>query len=130
MCTKVRCVKCDGKGHIAAFGHYAGGVCFMCYGSGNLSNDLDAERATLSDDNRKRAHWIMAATDADFARMTFKQLEAARTFAHMPCPGFPDLYAAWMAKGDDYFFAAQEVAYHASMAKFAADCGQPWLNSR
>ena len=28
------CGKCDGKGRICGFDHYAGGVCFQCNGSG------------------------------------------------------------------------------------------------
>lgn len=32
----VACPKCDGKGYIRAFGHYAGGVCFDCGGAGTF----------------------------------------------------------------------------------------------
>lgn len=38
MATKlVECSKCDGNGKIAAFGHYAAGVCFVCAGTGTVS---------------------------------------------------------------------------------------------
>ena len=34
---KYPCYRCSGKGHIAAFGHVLGGVCFKCGGSGKQS---------------------------------------------------------------------------------------------
>lgn len=32
------CGKCDGRGRIDAFGHYARGVCFWCDGTGKIQN--------------------------------------------------------------------------------------------
>lgn len=31
------CIKCDGSGHINAFGHIIGGKCFLCNGTGKIS---------------------------------------------------------------------------------------------
>lgn len=35
MTQKIQdCERCHGTGHIARFGHYAGGLCFACMGNG------------------------------------------------------------------------------------------------
>lgn len=33
------CAKCDGKGRISGFAHYADGVCFQCGGAGTFAQD-------------------------------------------------------------------------------------------
>ena len=42
------CGRCDGRGEIGAFAHYAGGVCFACGGTGELEVDPVASPATTS----------------------------------------------------------------------------------
>jgi DnaJ-class molecular chaperone len=33
----VRCDRCGGRGHIPAYNHVQGGVCFQCWGSGVMT---------------------------------------------------------------------------------------------
>jgi hypothetical protein len=40
------CGRCDGRGKIGAFAHYAGGVCFACGGTGELELDPEVKPAT------------------------------------------------------------------------------------
>jgi hypothetical protein len=40
------CGRCDGRGKIGAFAHYAGGVCFACGGTGELELDPAVSSAT------------------------------------------------------------------------------------
>jgi hypothetical protein len=42
------CGKCDGKGRIGAFSHYAGGVCFWCKGTGRLEIKASEAPSTVS----------------------------------------------------------------------------------
>lgn len=43
----VTCPKCDGKGHLAGFAHYANGVCFECSGAGTVEIDWLAPNKKL-----------------------------------------------------------------------------------
>jgi hypothetical protein len=39
------CGRCDGRGKLPAFGHYVGGLCFACSGSGTATMTVTAEDA-------------------------------------------------------------------------------------
>lgn len=43
--TTATCPKCQGKGRIDSFGHYAKGVCFGCAGAGSVKIAKSAKRA-------------------------------------------------------------------------------------
>jgi hypothetical protein len=61
------CDKCEGKGYINGFGHYANGVCFLCEGNGTryvtaheakISAETAARIAAAAVENDKRAAFI------------------------------------------------------------------------
>ena len=47
------CGRCDGRGKIGAFAHYAGGVCFACGGTGELELDPEVKPATSATKDHK-----------------------------------------------------------------------------
>lgn len=51
----IDCPKCDGKGIIRAFGHYASGVCFECGGKGRFEITA-ATPAQIAQAARNNAH--------------------------------------------------------------------------
>ena len=53
--TLYTCGKCDGRGKIQAFSHYANGDCFDCGGTGKLEGDAMSETETA----RHHAHLAM-----------------------------------------------------------------------
>jgi len=111
MKQRIKCQKCDGCGYIEAFGHYAQGVCFDCGGAGTVEVDLDAIRAKLSDDNRRKAEWVIASTPASYERLGYGKLAKIRDFCHAGGSlqvAFPGLLDHWFAVGEAAFQAAQE----------------------
>lgn len=49
------CGKCDGKGRIRAYGHVAGGVCFLCSGHGTLEAPADWREREVKAAKRRAA---------------------------------------------------------------------------
>jgi len=82
------CGKCDGKGYINAFGHYANGVCFDCGGTGKLEvavhialvQELPAPKYTPEQVQRQRA-WLQTCTAAQLARCSWPQIWEAHNLA-------------------------------------------------
>lgn len=113
--TTITCPKCDGLGTIAAFGHYAQGVCFGCNGAGTLKVDLEAKKAALTPYCRERCEFILKATEETWDGLSYARLAKARDFAHSyrMAPGAREAYGAsvleaWRATGEAHFMAAQE----------------------
>lgn len=123
MKTNVNCPKCDGRGHIEAFGHYAQGVCFCCKGRGTIAVDLTETKAELRPETVTRCEFILNADENTFAGLSFARLTNARNFAHAYVmePGaklaFPGVLDAWRQFGEPHFQAAQEV----KLAEFYAN---------
>lgn len=63
------CGRCNGSGHIAAFSHVHGGVCFACDGTGVGSAPSAPPTALAVDDSAERdarvADWIAASPVGD-----------------------------------------------------------------
>jgi len=107
----VSCPKCDGSGHIQAFGHVANGVCFCCKGVGTIEVGTDSQKAELSEDTRRKADWIMQSTEASYAGLSYAKLEKIRNFAYSGFgldQAYPELLAHYREVGEPAFFAAQE----------------------
>jgi len=110
------CFKCDGKGYIEAFGHYAQGVCFACKGSGTLTVNVTAARGDLPADLKTKADFLLAANENTFAGLSYARLANARNFAHtyVMNAAARDVYGlsvlnAWREFGEPHFQAAQTV---------------------
>ena len=99
------CDKCEGKGYINGFGHYANGVCFLCAGNGTrlvtpyeqkISAEM-AERITAAAvENDKRAAFIARHDGVEprlvagwFAKMDADKVYAIRQHC-APMPGHDD----------------------------------------
>ena len=63
----IECDRCEGKGYINGFGHYANGVCFLCAGNGTrlvtpyeqkISAEMAERIAAAKIENDKRAAFI------------------------------------------------------------------------
>ena len=114
--VSAECPKCIGKKYFPTFAHVANGVCFLCNGAGVIDvANLPPIRETLSEEFHKKARFIMNATDAQWSKMTWKQLNAARDFAHCYVMGHTarEVYGttiieAWRANGEPFFQCEQE----------------------
>lgn len=106
--AKCKCPKCDGTGHIQAFSGIAGGVCFMCEGNGTL-NYIPTPRKTWTPSPGIRSQ-MDRILDGAFDGLGYDQLLWLRDLC---CSAgivndYPEVRKAWLAKGEDLFFAAQE----------------------
>jgi hypothetical protein len=87
------CPKCDGKGRIHAFGHYANGVCFECGGTGEIeitaSTPAEVAQAARSaaHANGVRALAMKIGTEAN--RKTYTAVGSLIVSAHTERNTFP-----------------------------------------
>jgi hypothetical protein len=79
----VACPKCDGQKTIAAFSHYASGVCFCCAGSGvmEISDSQSAQIEADAVDTAAKRQWLLTASYEKIASLPWKKLHAAFGFA-------------------------------------------------
>ncbi|MFZ9748217.1 MAG: hypothetical protein ACO3G4_16490, partial [Opitutaceae bacterium] len=100
------CGRCDGTGKIAAFNHYAGGVCFACSGSGVAevtvtTADAEAQAAIIAEAARKR-DWLakLVGVSPKVVAAQFRALPEAKLWAiRNACAGWnvPGARAAYWA---------------------------------
>ena len=111
MTEQVTCPRCEGHGHIQAFGHYADGICFLCWGKKTITIDRQALIAKISPENRKKAEWIMASTPESYKGLSYSKLHKIMDFAHGGwglTEAYPTMQSHWSEVGAPAFFAAQE----------------------
>ena len=109
--TAVPCPKCDGAGSIGAFGHIASGVCFCCKGNKTILVNIEALKAKLSDDTKKKAAWVLASTESSYHGLSFAKLLKIRDFCHGGDGlqhAYPALWSHWHEVGEPVFQAAQD----------------------
>ena len=83
MCkTTVECPKCIGNRKIERFSHIASGDCFMCGGSGTIQIDSSFKDLQASDKVKKQLEWIVKATPAQWNKLTWEQINKARSLGH------------------------------------------------
>jgi hypothetical protein len=107
----VECPKCHGAGRIEAFYHVLSGVCFCCKGQKTIVVDIEANKASLSADTRRKAEWIMSSTEDSYIGLSYERLLAIREFAHGGWglrEAYPELRSHYFAVGEWAFQAAQE----------------------
>jgi hypothetical protein len=76
------CPRCDGRGVLNCFRHVESGRCFMCDGAGTVKAAPAGKPAASVDPNAARkAAWIATATPEQWAKLTWRQIYAARQFA-------------------------------------------------
>jgi hypothetical protein len=102
------CPKCDGKKTISGFSHICDGICFRCKGAGVVKAYKEKPIPPASEYTLKLIDTIK---NADLSKMSFGQLGKLRDFAHWPCPYCHDILKIWKARGDQFFFAAQEIEH-------------------
>lgn len=107
----VTCPKCDGNKRIEAFSAIEGGICFCCKGAGKIDAGKVPAELSISQDTVKKAEWMLKAGPDKYASMSLSRLEAARSFAHSYVPGYPGIYDAWMANGEEAYQKLAKVAW-------------------
>lgn len=125
--SKCECFKCGGTGHIQAFSGIAGGVCFQCKGSGELTFErVQQARQELSAANRRRCDWILNATPETYANLNWSQINDARNFAHNYTMNraAADLYGnsvwnAWRSQGGEQRFQELQETKRSDLNRFA-----------
>jgi hypothetical protein len=91
----VNCWKCDGAKTISAFSHYANGVCFGCMGTGKMTVKVTQEKLeAMGDDTRRKAEWVLKATEEQMASLSFEQMMKCFDFCYhyMMNPDARDVY--------------------------------------
>lgn len=102
MCKKtVECPKCIGNKKINAFNHIASGVCFQCNGSGAIKIDSTFRNVAATATEKKQLAWIVNATAAQWGKLTFAQIEKARSLC-LSCVAI-QANVAWPTIAEDAF---------------------------
>jgi len=107
----VTCPRCDGNGHIEAFGHYADGICFLCYGRKTIEVDREKQIRELGPEIRTKAEWVLASTPESYEGLSYSKLEKIRTFSHGGWgigEAYPTLLSHYREVGEPAFQRASE----------------------
>jgi hypothetical protein len=113
MCKKtVECPKCIGNKKINAFNHIASGVCFQCNGSGTIQIDSTFRNVAATATEKKQLAWIVNATPAQWAKLTYAQIEKARSLAKSEIAIRADV--VWPSIAEDAFQSMQNQQYQMS----------------
>ena len=106
----VNCSKCGGKGVLSGIS-YANGVCFGCHGVGTYQVDVEALKAKVGSDTRRKADWVMASTPESYSGLGYARLLKIRDFCHGGYglqEAYPELLSHYREVGEPAFQAAQE----------------------
>jgi len=98
------CGRCDGRGKLPTFGHYVGGLCFACSGSGTATMTITAEdaarQAGYAAQAKRQADWLasVASMTPTAAVARFASIPTAKLWdVRNACAGQRDMPGARMA---------------------------------